>query len=235
MMQKLTKQHWWALLLAAAIGPAAAQTQTGNSQYVPAVPSPSLSGYGGGYYGGGGHASTLEEGAMNGMANVMSAAGDYNLATSAAAVNLTQAQRNDIENRQLNTQAYFNIREMNKAGRAQLAGPKPTMEQLARIAKEGVPKQLQSGQFDAVSGALAWPATLTDEVFTVQRTTVDQIFAKRAAQGGIGLSDQSALRSAVEGMAGALKAHIKDIPPQDYVDSRNFLQSVMYTITQRTL
>jgi hypothetical protein len=234
-MQRLSRHHWPAFLLALALGPVAAQSQTGNSQYTPAVPAASISGGYGGYYGGGGHASTLEEGALNGMASVMSAAGDYNLATSAAAVNLTQAQRNDIENRQLNTQAYFEIRATNRAARAQEAGPKPTMEQLARLAKQGVPKGLQATQYNAVTGALSWPTTLTDDLFAAQRSSVDQMFAKLAAQGTLGISDQSALRAAVEGMAGVLKAHIKDIQPQDYVDSRNFLQSVLYAGTHRTL
>ena len=237
-MQRRNKHHWPALLLAPALllslGPVAAHSQTGNSAYVPAVPSPSISAdYGGGY--GGGHASTLEEGAMNGMANVLSAAGDYNLATSAAAVNMTQAQRNDIENRQLNTQAYFDIRATNRAARAQERGSKPTMEQLARRARQGVPKELQRTEYDAVAGALNWPKLLTDDIFASHRSAVDQIFAKLAAQGDLGLSDQSALRAAVEGMTGALKAHIQDIKPQDYVDSRNFLQSVLYTGTQRVL
>jgi hypothetical protein len=235
-MHRLTTHPCWLLLVAAAIGPALAQAPAGDSQaYVPAVPSASNVGSYGGYYGGGGHASTLEEGAMNGMANVISAAGDYNLATSAAAVNLTEAQRNDIQNRQMNTQAYFDIRAINRASRAQAAGPKPTMEQLTRIARQGAPEGLQSGQFDPVSGQIAWPKTLLDEIFGLPRATVDQLFVKRAAQGDLGISDHSALRQAVESMSAQLKAHIKDVKPQDYVDARKFLQNVMYTAAQRSL
>jgi hypothetical protein len=208
--------------------------QTGNSQYVPAVPNASMVGGYGGYYGGG-HASTLEEGALNGMANVMSAAGDYNLATSAAAVNLTQAQRNDIENRQLNTQAYFDIQATNRAARAQKAGPKPAMEQLTRFARHGVPKELQPNQFDTVSGALNWPATLKDSVFSLNRAAVDQMFAKRAAQGTLGISDQAALRQAVENLDRQLKSLVQDIQTQDYLESKKFLQSVMYTGAHRLL
>lgn len=235
-MHRLLKHPWGVLLLALAIAPVAAQTQTGDSQaYVPAVPSPSISGGSGGYYGGGGHSSTIAEGAMNGMANVLSSAGDYNLSTSAAAVNWTQAERNEIQNRQLYTQTYFEMQEINKAARAKKAGPKPTMEQLSRIARQGVPQGLQTTSLDPVSGQLLWPETLQDAIFTPQRAAVDELFAKRATQGHLGLSDQSALRQAVEGMSGQLKAHIKDVSPQEYVDSRKFLQNVMYTGAQGSL
>src|SRR5688500_1139575 len=90
----------------------AAQT-TASTPYTPAVPMQSTyNAYGGyGYTDTG--ASTLEEGAMRGMASVISAKGDYNLATSAAAVNLTQAQKQDIQNRQDATQAYFAMQDTN--------------------------------------------------------------------------------------------------------------------------
>ena len=234
-MHRLTRPHGWILLLATAIAPAAAQTQTGNSQaYVPAVPAGTTVGNYGGYYGGG-HASTAAEGSMNGMANVLSAAGDYNLSTSAAAVNMTQAERTEIQNRQLYTNTYFEMRAVNNAARAQEAGSKPTMEQLARIARQGVPEALQSDQLNTVTGQLFWPPTLSDEMFSSPRTTVDELFAKRAAQGNLGISDQSALRQALESMTDELKAHIREIEPQFYVDSKNFLRSVAYVSSQRPL
>ena len=73
--------------------------------------------------------------------------GNRNLSNSAAAVNMTQAQKNEIENRQLATNTYFQCagqREQAAAAR----GPPPTMEQLARIAKDGAPKPLGSNQMD---------------------------------------------------------------------------------------
>jgi hypothetical protein len=227
-MHHLRQHPWLVALIALAIGTTVAHTQTG---YTPAIPAPRV---GASFYGGG-HASTLEEGALNGMANVMSAAGDYNLATSAAAINLTEAQRNDIQNRQLNTQAYFDIQATNRAGREQKAGPKPSMEQLSRIARQGVPAGLQPNQCDPVTGALAWPATLMDNSFAAQRAAVDQIFARRATHGTLGISDQIALRSAVESLSQQLKGLVRDLNPQDYLESRNFLQSVMYTGVQRFL
>ncbi len=106
--------------------PALIMAQTGSSPYPvpsskappyqPAVPPPSMIngyGYGGGpVYGGG---TTAAGSAMNGMASVISAKGNYNLSTSAAAVNMTQAQKNEIQNHQLYTNTYFDMRATNKA------------------------------------------------------------------------------------------------------------------------
>ena len=67
---------------------------------------------------------------MNGMANAISAKGNYNLSTSAAAINMTQARKNHIQNQQLAANTYFQMRAMNKAATAAERGPPPTMEQL---------------------------------------------------------------------------------------------------------
>ena len=90
--------------------------------YQPAVPAATtVNTYGGypGYSGGG----TAAGNAMNGMASVISAKGDYNLSTSAAAINMTQAQKNEIQNRQQWTNTYFDMRATNKAARGQRGRP----------------------------------------------------------------------------------------------------------------
>ena len=124
----------WILMLVVAY-PVMALAQTGSPgavgiepPYQPAVPvAPTVNTYGGGYpgYSGGG---TAAGNAMNGMAKRISAKGNYNLSTSAAAINMTQAQKNEIQNKQLYTNTYFEMRATNKAAREE-AGPPPTMEQ----------------------------------------------------------------------------------------------------------
>ncbi len=90
---------------------------SGTSQpYQPAVPPPSIINGNGGWAGyGGTGASTAAGSAMNGMASVISAKGNYNLSTSAAAVNMTQAQKQEIQNHQQYTNTYFQMRATNKA------------------------------------------------------------------------------------------------------------------------
>jgi hypothetical protein len=218
---------------------AMALVQHGSSQtqapgYQPAVPiAPTVNSYGGGWGGSGG--TTAAGSAMQVMGSVISAAGNYNLSTSAAAVNMTVAQKNEIENRQQATDAYFSMRATNRAAREAEAGPKPTAEQMVRIARDGVPKPPQTSEMDPVSGKLSWPGVLQMGSFEAPRGEVDQLFAKRAVHGGLDYADQSKVREAIDAMFIELKGQIRNVPPQDYVASRGFLQSLMYAATKSDL
>jgi hypothetical protein len=229
------------LLLAVVVCPLIAIAQTGSPEssgnappYQPAVPAPSTyNQYGG--YGGYSGGSTVAGSAMNGMASVISARGEANLSNSAAAINMTQAQKNEIENRKLYTDTYFQMRAENRKARAAERGPSPTMEQLVRIAKEGAPRPLAPTQMDHVNGQLNWPSALQQDSFADQRKVVDELFATRARYGGLGYSDQMKVRKTVDAMFHELKAQIQQIPSQDYVACRSFLQSVSYAATKTEL
>jgi hypothetical protein len=246
-LEELEMNRWYSLILVVAIaGVMSAQiahsqySPGGSNQqayYQPAVPAASVqSAYGspyGGYYGGGG--ATVAGSAMNGMANMMSAAGQRNLSNSAAAVNMTQAQKNEIENRQQYTNTYFAMRAENQKQAAAARGPSPTQEQIARIAKQGVPKPLGRGEMDPVSGQLYWPGPLQEESFAAQRGDVDQLVATQARYGALSYEDQMKLRKIVLAMSEQLNAQLMQIPPQDYSISRNFLNRVLYATTNTIL
>ncbi len=168
---------------------------------------------------------------MNGMASVISAQGERNLSNSAAAVNMTQAQKNEIENRQLATNTYFDMRRGNQQQAAAARGPAPTMEQLARIAKAGAPKPLSPNQMDSVSGQLRWPNALQQPCFESGRNDLDQLLALYARYDGLGYSDQTKVRETVHDMYDELKSQIDQIPPQDYITCKRFLRSVNYAAT----
>jgi hypothetical protein len=236
----------WALLVIVAF-PALIMAQPGTPQqypapggspqpYQPAVPPPSMvNGYGGWSGYGGVGASTAAGSAMNGMANVISAKGNYNLSTSAAAVNMTQAQKQEIQNRQQWTNTYFDMRATNRAARKAEEGPQPTMEQLVRIAHDGAPKPLTSEQMNAVSGTVNWPALLQQDQFTPQRTELEQLLAKQAKYGRLDFSDQTKARQTIEIMFTGLKAQVRDVPPQEWASSQAFLKSLIYAMTKTDL
>ena len=192
----------WLLMVVVAY-PVMASAQTGSPResapYQPAVPAATnVNTYGGypGYSGGG----TAAGNAMNGMANAISAKGNYNLSTSAAAINMTQAQKNEIQNKQLYTDTYFQMRATNKAAREKEAGPPPTMEQIARMARDGVPKPLNPSQVDPVTGQINWPSALQEDSFQDERGQVEQLFNTRARYGGLGYSDQMKVRKVTDNM-----------------------------------
>lgn len=219
------------LLLAAA---AWAQVPS-TADYRPAVPNGSTyNAYGGGYgYNTGG--GTVAGSAMQGMASVISARGDYNLSTSAAAINATVAERNEIQNRQMATDAYFQMRAANRAYQQAERGPKPTQEQLVRMAAEGVPKPVSAQSLNPVNGKILWPDLLQAPAFADQRAILEPLLAKRAAYGSLGLNDMAAAGEALQTMAATLKTQITKLPPQLYMESRTFLNSLMFSLTNTQL
>lgn len=233
------------LLVALAAAIALAQTNGGPSRpsQLPAQPAGGRSvpvavpvgggvPYGGWGYTGGG---TVAGNAMNGMASVISSAGSYNQATSEAAINMTQAQKAAIQNDQLYANTYFEMRATNRAARAAERNPRPTMEQLVRIAQQGAPRPLPPGALDPVSGGVAWPELLKTADYDPQRTELNELFAKRAELGGLGFSDQTKARQAVDGMFATLKGQIRSVPSGDYAASRSFLDSLVYVVAKTDL
>ena len=79
-------------------------------------PQTNVGGWGGGW-GGGMHASTAEQGAMMGMADMMQAAGSRNLMNSQALGFVEDAQRKNIDNRMYGTEAYFQMQKTNREAR----------------------------------------------------------------------------------------------------------------------
>ena len=173
--------------------------------------------------------------AMSGMSQVISSAGQYNLATSAAAVNMTQAIHNQLGNDMLATETYFGMRAANRAAREREAEPKLTMQQLVQIAHDGAPKPLNARDEDPITGGLNWPSALQQGTFAPQRKELDEIFAKRARYGGVTYADQMAAKQAVDSMFASLKSQIRQIPPQEYVSCRDFLRTLSFTASKSDL
>ena len=209
--------------------------QDSSQPYTPAVPQASMvTGYGG-WPGDSGGASTVAGSAMNGMASVISASGDAALSGSAAAINLTQAEKQDILNRQAATNAYFDMRATNRAARAAERGPPLTSEQLAKIAHAGVPKPLNSEQLNPVTGRLNWPGPLQDEKFASRRGQVDQLMAQQSNYGSLNYADQCKMRDTIKSMFKDLKAQINSLPTPDYIAGKTFLNSLLYASTKSRL
>ena len=221
--------------IAALLGIAtSAFAQTGTSPpYTPAVPAASSFNAYGDYDGGGG--GTVEGSAMRGMASVISARGDAALSTSAAAFNLTQAQKQYIENRQAATIAYFAMQETNRAAREARRSPRLTQEQYVRIAKSAVPAQLSSNQVDPVSGRIHWPQLLQMNQFEAERADLQKLFSKQAHYGALSVTDVNTAGNLVEATSVKLKQMVRSVPPQQYIASKNFLKSLMFALTQTQL
>jgi hypothetical protein len=226
--------------LAQSSSPEGQASSSGSQPYEPAVPPPSMVGaYGGGGGWGNRGSSTAAGSAMRGMANVISAKGDYNLATSAAAMNLTQAQSKEIQNRQQATSTYFQMRSENRAARKAESAPQLTMQQIVKIAHDSDPATLSSSQMNPVTGKLIWPDALLGDEFRPQRAQVEQLISKRASHGVLSHTDKTSLRETLEAMYGKLKAEIRAATPElttpEYIDGRKFLNGILYAVSKDVL
>src|SRR5207247_5414915 len=95
------------------------------------------------YYGG----ATVEGSIAHGMADIVRAAGEFNLRTSEAYRNYEDARRKNIENRLLWTQTYFEMRRINdEYRRAQYERDKRSQEDFIRYAQAAAPRRLTSSQ-----------------------------------------------------------------------------------------
>jgi hypothetical protein len=173
-------------------------------------------------------ASTAAEGYARGISDVVRAQGQYNLATSQAAINMTEAQSREIDVREKFTNAYFDMRATNRAARAAERGPRDTMDDFVRYAQAGRPAPLSPSQFDPVSGRIYWPRALRTDVFAGDRAALDELFAQRATYGDLSIAQVDQLRRHSNSMLQQLKGQVATLDPSAYINGKKFVESLAY-------
>ncbi len=184
----------------------------------------------GGYPYGDNRATTPGQSFAYGIGDVVRSKGAYNLWSSQAAINATEADRNDIQNRDLWTNTYFQMRREQRSAVAEQRGPRPSAEDLARYAQMSKPKPLGPNQLDAVSGKVYWPRSLRTDQFVSSRGVLDELFAKRARYGDVSMEDLMKIRDETNRMLVQLNQQIRDIPPMEYTSAKQFLASLAYQV-----
>jgi hypothetical protein len=185
-------------------------------------------GFGWGYPYHGNYASTAAEGYGRGLGDLIRSQGAYNLMNSQAAINATEAVRNDMQNREQWVNTYFQMRRDQRAAVAEERGPRLTAEDLARYAQLGKPKPLGPNQLDAVTGKIYWPRSLRTDQFASSRGILDELMVKRAHYGDISMEDLMKIREETNKMINQLNQKIRDIPPMEYTTAKQFLVSLNY-------
>jgi hypothetical protein len=184
----------------------------------------------GGYgYNRGGYASTAAQAAAYGMSEMMRAQGYQNLENSQAAKNWEEAKTQEIQNRLRWTETYFEMRKVNREAKAAEQGPPVTQEQAIRMAKMAAPPRLGSTQLDPVTGHVAYPPVLMDDIYSDYRKRLDQFFADRAAAGGsVQYGEMREFQSNVSKFIDVLKQNVNNYPAGDYGKARTFLDSLAH-------
>lgn len=181
-------------------------------------------GYGSGYH----HASTYEEGVQRGMADIIRSKGAANLMNSEAMNNVEDARRKYIDNRVYSTEKYFEMRSINKAARAAENGPRPTMEDLVRYSSARKPNRLSPSELDPLTGNITWPAALRQSQYKDDLNKLENLYKVRAFNGYLTMDELRQLDGSINSLLADLKQNVKNLPPQDYVQAKSFLQSLAY-------
>jgi hypothetical protein len=212
-----------------------AQQQPANSQSLwpqsqANFPQQNVAGGWGGGWGGGSYASTAEQGAMMGMADMMQAAGSRNLMNSQALGFIEDARRKNIDNRMYGTDAYFQMRKTNKEARAAEAAPKASRADLERFARQRAPNRLSPSELDPLTGTISWPAVLREDAYKPYRDELEKLYQQRANIGALTGSERGEVQQAINALQADLKKNLPNYVPQDYVQAKKFIEGLNYEL-----
>ena len=132
------------------------------------------------------------------------------------------------ENRLRTTETFFEMRRVNRAARALEAGPLPTMEQVVRYARMGLPPRLSSRELDQVTGDIAWPIVLKDETYGDDTAYIEKCFRERASSAGLSFQQFTMVDDAFASLKEALKENVAKYPSAPYGAARTFVDSLQY-------
>jgi hypothetical protein len=179
-----------------------------------------VAGWGGG--------ATVASSYAAGYADVVRAAGDFELNNSVAAGNYADARSKEIDNDVKGTQAYFQMREINRAGTQALEGRPLTREESYRIAKARAPKRTLSTQLDPVSGTINWPIILRAAPYQADLDKLDKLFAQRSVEGTLNGDQYAEVQKLHDDLVAILTANAKNYKDFDLIAAKNILDSLAF-------
>jgi hypothetical protein len=178
------------------------------------------------------HASTAAEGYLRGRADFMRAYGQYQLLMAHARNAHAAARQHEIANHKQAVQTYFSVRDHNRKKREAERRPRVSDQQIRRMAAAAKPAPLSPTDVDRMNGNIAWPNVLQDRDFGVFRVKLERAFASRATQGQTDGLTTAMAQQAARGMLDELRSQVRELPAQDYMMARRFVESLAHEIGQ---
>lgn len=168
-----------------------------------------------------GYGNRYGSSAASGMANIIRAEAQANLANQ-------QARSVAIDNQKKWAQNYFKMKEERQEHDArEREKNKHSPETLAAVAKSNLPRELGPDALDPVTGHITWPDVLQNSDYAAHRTELEKLFAQRVQTGQAAGTAQS-IHTLTAEMAEQLRRHIEEVPAKDYMTGRKFLDSLDY-------
>jgi hypothetical protein len=169
-------------------------------------------------------AATAGESYARGISGIISAQGQKNVDDSQAAINLTDARSNQIDNQVKSVNAYWekkgiyqeHVDEMNKEIQA---------KRERYIARRGS-LDLSTDEFDRTTGPVNWPPILAQSAFDPFRTKLDTAFHDRSYNGALTGDQYMAATAAYNDWRAAILAKKTEYPSQILQQMLRFLIKV---------
>ncbi len=181
----------------------------------------------GGYGGGWGMAGTAQSAAEFGLASVIASSGYANMMNSQAAQGYEAARTQDINNRVLWTNSYYQMRQAHRAYIADHS--RLSMDEVTKIAQDAAPKRLDATQLDPITGKINWPVILRDARYADICDEIDSLFKSRAnASGFINADSYMEISRDCDRLLTLLKSNIDDYSANDFEKARHFVDSLRH-------
>jgi hypothetical protein len=145
-----------------------------------------------------------------GMSGVISAQGQRNLSNSQAAINLTDARSNQIDNQVKSVNAFWEKKGIYDEHQAE--ENKEIQRQRNEYMATHRLQSLTPEEFDRASGQVFWLKVLEQKPYDVYRTTLDTLFKKRSYEGFLSSDDYMAATTASKQWRALLASQNKEYP-----------------------
>jgi Rad3-related DNA helicase len=149
--------------------------------------------------------------------------------TARPAVSNANEEHQVLENAKEANQLYYQFRETNRAYRArQIARDRASPEAAAKAALDDLPRWLGPDELNQASGKISWPAALQSDEFGSLRTAIEDQFRSRARKDSV--ETTTIIKEQIKEMIGLLRAHIEEMPADEFMTARKFLDSLDYAM-----
>lgn len=219
----MNRKLWLGLLTLLAFGWIAESAMAQFWYRPPVYPYGPYPNYGSAYYGGG---YSPVEGAQRGFADVIRSSGEAAESFSRARINNEEARSRYLDNKLKWTEVYWQRKRLGEAELAKdHAKDRERRDNWLEYKRRRQPDTLTTSQFDPQTGQIEWPAVLQGELFAEYRERIETELQQQATSGAD--SNSANVRNLARQMQGLLKDQIHDLPANDYIAARNFLDRLV--------
>lgn len=144
----------------------------------------------------------------------------------------------EIENANRRNTLYYQFKETNRAYRLrQIARDRGSPQAVAKAALDSVPRWLGPDELDRSSGKIAWPGAFELAEFAKLRTNIENAFLARSTSSSTKTQENDKetdtaliVHDNIREMVNLLRTHIEELPADEYMTARKFLDSLDYAV-----